>query len=406
MAEDDIYGNKARYEAFKQHLDDFFKKPEQNRKRKYWGKNKTNKRYFFRLFERFEADDISFIRRNRILNTLKMLCHFTEKDLKDLTKDDLRRFKIEVNKTQGYESRKDIAKHIRHVIWPELFPDKKSLVEDFKFNHDPSTFRRRKDRLTWEEYERIISYFDSEPVMQAYISLGLESLGRPAEILSTLIEGVKLYDNYAKIYFERGKEGFGFLQCIDSFPYVVKWFKMHPRKHDPQCPFFLNQHGKLLTPYAINKRLKKAAKELGINKPITCYSLKRNGVTFRRLRGDSDVEIQHAARWTSTKQLKTYDLSTQEDAFKRELVKRGLIEDEGLAYLRPATKPCPYCGYRNGFSAKVCDNPACSRPLDRRRIEIRAKADEILTQILKDRPDILEQIAQTIIENYLRKKPS
>ena len=31
--------------------------------------------------------------------------------------------------------------------------------------------------------------------------------------------------------------------------------------------------------------------------------------------------IQHAARWTSTRQLKTYDMSDAEDAFKMELAR-------------------------------------------------------------------------------------
>ena len=73
---------------------------------------------------------------------------------------------------------------------------------------------------------------------------------------------------------------------------------------------------KQMKPKNVNKMIRKACKDLQIDKPITCYSLKRNGVTMRRLRGESDVEIQHAARWTSTKQLKTYDLSSQDEAFK------------------------------------------------------------------------------------------
>ncbi|MEA2037548.1 MAG: hypothetical protein U9O94_08615, partial [Nanoarchaeota archaeon] len=72
----------------------------------------------------------------------------------------------------------------------------------------------------------------------------------------------------------------------------------------------------------INSRIRKACLNLGINKPITMYSLKRNGVSFKRLNGYSDVEIQHIARWTSTKQLKTYDLTEAEDTLKMALMRK------------------------------------------------------------------------------------
>ncbi len=38
---------------------------------------------------------------------------------------------------------------------------------------------------------------------------------------------VELHDNYAKVYLsEHGKEGVhGFLRCIDSFPYLVRWLE-------------------------------------------------------------------------------------------------------------------------------------------------------------------------------------
>jgi hypothetical protein len=126
-------------------------------------------------------------------------------------------------------------------------------------------------------------------------------------------------------------------------------------------------NGKQYTNFAINKHLRIACQKLQINKPITCYSLKRNGVSFRRLRGDSDVEIQKVARWTNTKQLKHYDLTDQEDTLKIELIKRGLIEpDPAHEYLRPKTRTCLYCREPNKFTDVTCYN--CGRPLDRKKI--------------------------------------
>ena len=98
-------------------------------------------------------------------------------------------------------------------------------------------------------------------------------------------------------------------------------------------------------------------------------------MSLRRLRGDSDLEIQRAARWTSTKQLKTYDLTDQEDAFTIALVKRGLKEPSaGYEHLLPKTRPCFYCREPNKFTDVTCRN--CGRPLDRRKImEVEKEAE-------------------------------
>ena len=130
----------------------------------------------------------------------------------------------------------------------------------------------------------------------------------------TRIQDFEIFEGYGKLHIsEHGKEGTGFLQVIDSFPYMMRWYTAHPLKSDSEAFFFLNNKNQQLTPDDVNEHLKQACTDLKIRKPITCYSFKRNGITFARLRGLSDVEIQHKARWTSTNQLKTYDLSTQED---------------------------------------------------------------------------------------------
>ena len=188
---------------------------------------------------------------------------------------------------------------------------------------------------------------------------------------------MELHDNYAKITIsEHGKEGVGVLRCIDSFYYLSQWYNLHPLKDDPEAHLFINlgTRGKYeqLKPSAANIQIRRRLKRLGIAKPITLYSLKRNGVTHCRLRGDSDVDIQHRARWSSTKQLRTYDLSHQDDSFKLELMQRGLIEpDDGHRELAPRTKACTFCHAANGSAEITCAN--CRRPLDRKVIEQEVK---------------------------------
>jgi len=383
MAENDIYNNERIYDYFRQNFQEFAQKPKPDAKRKYYCGNKTNLKYFLKLFSAFEAKDISFARRNRLIQSFRLICHATKSNLSKCGRSDIDKivsFMHTVYKSP--KSKSDFIRDIKHM-WKILFPEidekgnEDETIVPYPVRHlrskiDKSKEKLRNDRLTFEEFEKILSYFSKDPRMQAYIILAQESLGRPQEILYTKIKDVELYDNYAKIYIaEHGKEGCGFMQCIDSYPYLIKWLEVHPFKKDPKSFLFINignkKTGAQLCPININMMLNKACKDLGLDKTITCYSLKRNGVTFRRLRGESDVEIQHVARWTSTRQLKTYDYSDQEDVLRKQLIRKGLLKpDKKNEELTPAVKTCNFCGARTGFTETFCPN--CRRPMNREHI--------------------------------------
>jgi len=396
MAEDDIYGSKKKYEKFKDNLNSLLAPKSSEHKRgsyKYYCRNPQNIEYFKSLFTHFEARDISFIRRLRLLQTMKMIVYHTEKKLADCERQDIDKLMAAMHNT--YNSPKSKANFVTDMkhLWKLLFPELDALgrpdetVIPYVVRHvssqiDRSRQKLRKDKLTWDDFQRLIDFFGSDPRIQAYMMLALESLGRPQELLYLKLKNIEHYTNYAKIYLaDHGKEGPGLLQCIDSYPYLIRWLEIHPFKNDPEAFLFINightNPGKQLRPESINKMLRQACRALGINKPITCYSLKRNGVTFRRLRGESDVEIQHVARWTSAKQLKTYDLSTQDEAYNLTLKKRGLIETGQKEITQNMqSNTCPYCNEKVGFTEKIC--PKCKHLLDRQAVISEQKKDEEL----------------------------
>jgi len=403
MAEDDIYGNKRKYEAFINNLNVLLIPPEKRAKRKsnsiYYCRNKHNLEYFKKLFLNFDSKDTSYVRRNRLLNTFKLIVHSTDKDLKTMGREDIDQVITQMHRSyNSMKSKSDFIRDIKH-IWRVLFPelDERGRIDDaltpYPVRHlsakiDKSREKRKGDRISYEEFERIISYFGKDPRIQLFLMLSFESLGRPQEILYTRLKDVEVSEDYAKIWIsERGKEGTGLLQVIDSFPYLMKWLAVHPTSKNKDSFLFINlekrSFGTQLTPFNIRKKLRKACLDLGINKPITPYSFKRNGITFRRLRGDSDVEIQHTARWTSTKQLKTYDKSDQEDAFKIALIKKGLVksEDAKFKHYEPKYRVCPYCNNKEGFESEICQ--VCKRPLDRLKIEEAFKRKELDYDSLK-----------------------
>ncbi len=70
MAEDDIYGNKGKYERFLERLPQLAEPVtanlEQRGKRRYYSKNPDNLGYFEVMHRTFEAEDNSYIRRLRV----------------------------------------------------------------------------------------------------------------------------------------------------------------------------------------------------------------------------------------------------------------------------------------------------------------------------------------------------
>lgn len=417
MAENDIYDSKGKYERFKANLRRLLIKPKNENnnetgKRKYYCRNAANLRYFELLFLKFEAKDTSYVRRLRLINTVKLITYATEKALSKCTREDIDKITAFMHtRYKSPKSKRDFIRDIKY-IWKLLFPenDEKGrpdetitpyVVRHLSARIDISKEKRRNDKLTFQEFKQIVDYFTEDPRMQAFLMLSLESLARPQELLYTKINDYEFYDNYAKVWIsEHGKEGTGLLQCIDSFPYVQKWYRLHPYKSNKDSFFFVNQgyndRTGQMKPENINKKLRSAIKDLKINKSITAYSIKRNGVTFRRLRGDSDLEIQHAARWKSSKQLKTYDLSQQEDAFKIELVKRGLIKDPEKRYKRflPKAKECMFCNEKVGFTEEICPN--CNHVIDRDKVKEQIENNSVLNK----KVEALENQISDLVETF------
>ncbi|MCD4666533.1 tyrosine-type recombinase/integrase [archaeon] len=372
MAPDDIYGNKSRYENYVSDLNKLTKKPKQGI---YYCKNKSNLKYFRRLIKSFEVDDLSYIRRLRLLHIFKVLTHIVNVDIKNINGLERDEIIIKLRETNAQSQLKKLEVDIKG-IGRKIFKDEEmpKFFTEFRIKTDIARQIARKDKLSYEEFDKIMQYFSNNQTIQAYLSIAFETLARPQELLYTKISDLDLKDNYAIINIsEHGKEGIKKLLVIDSFPYLIKMYSNHKNNSDKNY-LFLNQNGEQLTPYTINKKVKIACKKLNIDKPITCYSLKRFGVTYRRLLGDSDTTIQKIAGWNSTRQLKVYDLSTQEDVFKQELIKRGLIKSNAKDSERIRSKNCQYCGELIGFAEKICTN--CNHILDRNMIKERIKKDE------------------------------
>ena len=86
MVDDDIYGNKARYELFLTRIERITEKPTRGI---YYCKNPQNAQYFQKLIPHFEAKDLSYIRRNRVFYFLTLITYALEKDLAECGREEV-----------------------------------------------------------------------------------------------------------------------------------------------------------------------------------------------------------------------------------------------------------------------------------------------------------------------------
>ena len=116
MAENDIYNSKKRYEHAVATLDELLEKVTKG-KRKFYCKNPENLKYFQNLIEYFEAKDLSYIRRCRVFQLMRLVVFVIEKDLKECDRRDIDKLMAYSHKShKTVESRKTLVRDLK-VVW-------------------------------------------------------------------------------------------------------------------------------------------------------------------------------------------------------------------------------------------------------------------------------------------------
>lgn len=428
MAPNDIYRSREKYRRFLAGINELAMPPSlrsahlKRKPSKYTVKNPENLRWFHQLAEKFEAFDRSYIRRLRVMNALKMITHATDQDLRDCGRDDINRILAFAHTVCVTPASKVTFIQDLKFVWRQLLPelDSKGRPDEtlcpYPVRHlvarvDGSRQRQPRDKTTPAIIRNLIASFANDRRLQAYVAMQYESLARPQELLYRKIEDVQPFDDYARVTIsDHGKEGTGVLQCIDSFPYLMAWLNEHPLGHDTKAFLFCNlgptNRYRQLKPPTINKHIRHKLKLLGIDLPITCYSLKRNGVTHRCQRGEDHTMIQHVARWTSTKQIQHYDQTETHDALAIELERRGLTPSRDVSAVTLEARICDYCRTSNSATELVCIT--CKRPLDREKIAAEIKCSEAERRERKELREELSDLRQRFAEinRYLGSIPA
>lgn len=407
MANDDIYGSKSRYERFLQRLDELVLTPEKRSYNKnkalikdsYTCQNPENLKYYKKISKVFDAQDTSYIRRNRLFVTLKLITHATSKNLKDCDRDDINEIVAFMHsRYKSAKSKSDFIKDIRY-IWRVILPEKDEKgridetiipysVRNLKAKMDFSKDQMR-DILTNEELKKVIIYFQSNPSIQAYLMFLYDSLVRPQELSYRKIKDLIIFEDYAELKIsnhskEKPRVTFGF----EVLSYITNWFNQHPFKNDVNAFLFLNKNNKQLLSSTVNKSLRKALKELNINKNITCYAFNHAGITNQIITQGPTV-TQKKRGWTGLKQLKTYDHNTYVEAIQAE--RRQREKDNTL--VNQVT--CGACNANNLKENDYCNN--CKRSLNSEK----AKKDNEMIGLVNqffDKPEVQDLFKQMVVE--------
>jgi len=404
MADEDIYGSKRQYGTIvKKIREGTYLQPD--KKTKYFIKNPANQQYFLKLLDEFDYKDQSYIRRIQYLKALRKTASVTNKDFKEITREDVKKIVAHFNQVhKTANTRRDFI-HYNQSAWKVFLPEKdaQGRPDDsiipypwrISRKEDRSRQKKREDFISAEEYRKIISSLSDDVRTQCFFSMMFETLARPQELCYLNVGNVTLYEKYARVSVtEHGKEGTKELQVISGYYYLSEWLNKHPQKHDPKAPLFVTMSNaskdRRLTPKATNKILRGKLKKLGLNKSLTNYSLKRSGVSARYFNGEPAQNIQKIAGWTSTNQLKTYDLTEQRDFLDQELIIKGLKESNGNEEQYIVEKTCPFCHSKNAYDNAVCYE--CKRPLSKKVIEeelqekesLRLKVEELELTVHRD----------------------
>ena len=154
MAENDIYNSKSRYETNLKKIESGAYLRPQDRT-PYYIRNPENLKYFKIFVRELEFRDMSYIRRISFLKSLKIMCYYTKKNLKNVTREDVKDVLIQIQKTHNFTSRREFISYNK-TIWKIILPEKDlqgredDLITPYawriKVHNDKSTQTEKKNK--------------------------------------------------------------------------------------------------------------------------------------------------------------------------------------------------------------------------------------------------------------------
>jgi len=269
----------------------------------------------------------------------------------DVSEDDLRKFKIWVNKTKKYDSNTltpkftAINKYLEYLKKPREWRDEHKLVP-------PKKVVKNKESLTREEVQKIFKVSEDNPRNHAILKVLYYTSLRRSEIINLNIEDIKFDDH--KVFKNNGKgNNYAVIEihpdAIDAISVYLKFRepkqpvtirspgkeKKRQRKQretdqlrqsDAQKALFLSKDGYRLGKTAFYYTVKKYAAKANITKRVYPHLFRISSITHMAERGLSIPEIMRQSTHSDPKVVMGYIQLT--DKHIRDAYLRGLSFDE------------------------------------------------------------------------------
>ncbi len=231
---------------------------------------------------------------------------------------------------------------------------------------------------------------------KAFILVLYESGCRIGEILTLRIRNVQ-FDDYGAVLLVSGKTGDRRVRVIASAPKLAQWLENHPLKNDLDAPLWVvigtRNRGAMLSYAAAKATLKKTAKRAGLKKRIYPHLFRHSRATFLANFLTEAQLKQHFGWVQSSDMASVYVHLSGRDVDNTLLKLQGIKTDKKEKEVALKTVLCQRCNEKNSPSSKFCMR--CGSPLDLKAAiqldEIRAKADRLMSTLLKD-PEILDKL--------------
>jgi integrase/recombinase XerD len=228
------------------------------------------------------------------------------------------------------------------------------------------------DIFTREEVLKMIDCA-MHPMDKALIAALYESGCRIGELATLLIKDIH-FDDYGAILIVDGKTGMRRVRVIFSSPYLGAWLDAHPKKLDPNAPFWirLGVNGRtnglegttclqLLYP-AITMRIKRIARRAGIRKRVYNHLFRHTSATEKSGILTDSMMDEYFGWIQGSRMTRVYVHRSGKNLDDVLLKAHGIIKDNTPPDKDLAPIQCPRCSTVNGTTGKFCYK--CGAALD------------------------------------------
>jgi integrase/recombinase XerD len=401
MMREDLYNRKAGFESYVKRI------------KEDGAISERNKKFIFDFVDDCFSNGLTVARVTKYLLFLIKTVNGLKKDFDRVTREDMKRFFIEVERSDYSEWTKNDMRVIVKRFWKWLKRTEET-EDDVKWYPKEVSWLRTtmknaykklpEDILTQEEVRKIIETATNIRD-KAMISTVYESGCRIGEILTMRIKSVEFSEPACSIKVYSMKTGaHRRVLLIDSTPYLSNWITHHPNRNDPDSPLWVSigtmNNRKRLKYSAVRGLLIKLAKQAGVKKRANPHSFRHARATHLANRL-TEAQMKEYFGWTQgSKMASVYVHLSGRDVDNAILELHGLKKaDDKNDNMHLKHRLCSVCGETNEFELDKCRR--CGRPLDiARAIDMFKKEKEVLKMIT---PEMIENMIETKINEILKR---